>query len=127
MKSKLNKYLKYLLSLFLVLAMIVNDGVLDSQSKSAAYYQSSIVSFGRELDWMNSRTYLLVSFVSRVKITFLIPLCYLEFKLLCGFQARLVFKIRLLLYQIISSFVKQAVFANEIFNSNNTYKGLYKA
>jgi hypothetical protein len=110
-----------------VLALIANDGVLDAQSKSAAYYQSSVVSLGPELDFRNSQVYLFGAFISRVKIAFLIPLHYLDFKQVCGFRIRLVLKLRLLLHQIISSFTKQAVFVNEIFNSKNTYRSLYRA
>ncbi|MEO7976946.1 hypothetical protein [Flavobacterium sp.] len=123
----MNKYLKCLLSLFLVFALIANDGTLDSQAKSADYYQSSYVILRRELDFKNSRVYVLGQFTSRVQTTFSIPLLSLGISVICGFQIRLILKLRTLLYQHINSFIRQSVFVNELLTSNNLYKSLYKA
>ncbi|MDX6180700.1 hypothetical protein SGQ44_00945 [Flavobacterium sp. Fl-77] len=123
----MNKYLKYLLSLFLAFVLIANDGTLDSQTKSAEYYQSSFVILRRELDLTNSRLYVLNRFVSLIKIAFLIPVHYLELKQVYSFQIRILIKLRMLIYQNINSFIRQSVFMNEIITSNNFYKSLYSA
>jgi hypothetical protein len=123
----LNKYLKYLLSLFLVFTLIANEGTLDSQAKSADYYHSSFVILKRELDFKNSRLYVLGQFISRVQASFSIPLPSLELSVVCGFQIRVLLKLRRLLYQYINSFIKQSVFVNELLTSNNLYKSLYSA
>ncbi|PXY40234.1 hypothetical protein DMB65_14320 [Flavobacterium cheongpyeongense] len=123
----MNKYLKYLISLFLAFVLIANDGTLDSQAKSADYYQSSYVILKRELDFKNSRLYVLGRFISRVQASFSIPLPSLEFSDVCSFQIRILLKLRTLLYQHINSFIKQSVFLNELLTSNNLYKSLYSA
>lgn len=123
----MNKYLKYLLSLILVFAMIANDGVLDFQSKSADYYQSSFVITKRELDFKAFRLYTYNPFTSRVKTLFSIVLNYLNDKDALNFQINVVFKFRKVLHQKISSFIKQSVFVNEIITSNNFKTGLYGA
>lgn len=123
----MNKYLKYFLSLILVFAMIANDGVLDSQSKSADYYQSSFVITKRELDFKAFRLYKYNSFTSRVKRLFSIVLNYLNDEDVLNFQINMVFKFRKVLHQKISSFIKQSVFVNEIITSNNFKTGLYRA
>lgn len=122
----MNKYLKYL-SLILVFAMIANDGVLDFQSKSADYYQSSFVITKRELDFKAFRLYKYNSFASRVKRLFSIVLNYLNDEDVLNFQINMVFKFRKVLHQKISSFIKQSVFVNEIITSNNFKTGLYRA
>jgi len=113
----LNKYLKYLLSLFLAFTLIVNDGILASQAKSADYYQSSFVILKRELDFKSSRLYVLGQFISRVQTSFSIPLPSLEFSAVCSFQIRVLLKLRTLLFQHINSFIKKSFFVNEIITS----------
>jgi len=123
----LNKYLKYLLSLFLVFTLIANDVTLDSQAKSADYYQSSFVILKHELDFKDSRLYVLGQLISSVQTSFSIPLILLEISVVCSFQIRVLIKLRTLLYQHINSFIKQSVFVNELLTSNNLYKSLYSA
>jgi len=122
----MNKYVKYLLSLFLVFTLIANEGALDSQAKSADYYQSSFVILKRELDFKNSRLYVF-GLISRVQTSFSIPVLLLEFSAVYSFQIRVLLKLRTLLYQHINSFIKQSVFVNELLTSNNLYKSLYSA
>lgn len=121
----MNKYLKYLISLFLAFVVIVSDGTLVSQSKSADYYQSSYVILKTELDFKNSRLYTFSQFVSRIKSSFLIPVKFLEFAVVFSLQIQVFQKIRALLHQKINSFIKQSVFVNEIITSNNYRKSLY--
>jgi hypothetical protein len=121
----LNKYLKYLLSLFLVFTLIANDGTLDSQAKSADYYESSFVILKKELDFNDSGIYVLGRFISRIKTSFSIPVLSLGISAVCSFQIRVLLKLRTLLYQKINSFIKQSVFVNELLTSNNLYKSLY--
>jgi len=105
----------------------VNDGALDSQAKSADYYQSSFVILKRELDFKDSRLYVLGQFISRVQTSFSIPVLSLGFSVVCSFQISILLKLRTLLYQNINSFIKQSVFVNELVTSNNLYKSLYSA
>jgi hypothetical protein len=107
--------------------VIASDGALVSQSKSADYYQSSYVTLGRQLDLKSSHLYVFSQFVFRLKITFSIPVHYLEFKEVCNFQIRIIQKSQKLLHQKINSFIRQAVFINEITTSSNLYKSLYSA
>ena len=123
----MNKTLKYLILLFLAFAMIASDCTLDSQSKSADYYQSSFVISRRELDLKKSRSYVFNQFVSRIKITFLIPVNYLGFKQIRSFQIQIIQKLQNLLHQEINSFIRQAVFVNQTITCSNLYKSLYSA
>ena len=107
--------------------MIASDGTLVSQSKSADYYQSSFVISRRELDSKKSRLYSFNQFVSRIKIAFSIPVNYLGFKQVCSFQIQIIQKSQNLLHQNINSFIRQAVFVNEITTSSSLYKSLYRA
>jgi hypothetical protein len=107
--------------------VIASDGTLVSQSKSADYYQSSFVIARCELDFKKSRLYVFNQFVSRIKIAFLIPVNYLEFKQVRTFQIQIIQKIQTLLHQNINSFIRQAIFLNELITSNNLYKSLYTA
>jgi len=90
----LNKYVKYLLSLFLVFTLIANEGALDSQVKSADYYQSSFIILRRELDFKNSLSYILGQSISRVQTSFSIPLLSLEISAVCSFQIWVLLKLR---------------------------------
>lgn len=121
----MNKYLKYIISLFLAFVVIASDGTLVSQSKSADYYQSSYVILKTELDFKNSRLYTFSQFVSRIKSSFLIPVKFLEFAVVFSLQIQVFQKTRALLYQRINSLIKQSVFVNEIITSNNYRKSLY--
>lgn len=123
----MNKYLKYLLSLFLVFAMIANDTALDSHSKSTDYYQSSYLITRRELDFIAFRLYKFNQLRSREKTIFSIVLNYLNVEDVFSFQINIVFKLRKVLHQKINSFINQSVFVNEIITSNNFYKSLYTA
>ena len=107
--------------------MIANDGISVSPSKSAEYYQSSFVILRQELDFRKSRLYVFNQVFYQVKIAFLIPINYLEFKKVCSFQVQVVLKLRTLIHQNINSFIRQAVFVNETITSNNIYKSLYSA
>lgn len=123
----MNKYLKYLLSLFLVFALIANDCTLDSKTKSADYYQSSFVILRRELDFSSSRLYKFAQSASLSKTIFSIVLNYLHNKDVFSLQIRVVQNLQTLLFQKISSFIKQSVFVNETINSGNFKTSLYMA
>lgn len=107
--------------------MIASDGVLDSQSKSADYYQSSFVVLRSELDFANSWFYIFKSLKSAKKTSFLIPVIYLQLKSIFSFQIQIVLRFQKLLYQNLISFINQSVFVNEVINSKHLYKSLYSA
>lgn len=107
--------------------MIVSDCTLDSQSKSADYYQSSFVILRRELDFKNSGFFLFNKLRTFEKVGFSIPLIFLQFKVACHVQIRVLLQLQKLLHQNINSFVKQSVFVNEVITSNNCRKSLYIA
>ena len=107
--------------------MIASDGTLDSQPKSADYYQSSFVVLKNELDFANSRFYIFKSLQSAIKTSFLIPVIYLQLKSVFSFQIKIVLQFHKLLYQNLTSFINQSVFVNEVINSKHLYKSLYSA
>lgn len=121
----MNKYLTYLISLFLAFVVIANDGTLDSYSKSASYYQSAFITIRTELDFKNSRSYFFNAVILGLKTVFLVPLIYLQLKTVFSFQVQVFLKLQTLLYQNLTSFIKQSVFVNEAITSNNYRKSLY--
>ena len=123
----MNKYLKYLISLFLVFALIANDGTLDFQAKSADYYQSSFVILKRELDYKDYRLYILRRFISRELTSFSIPLFFITFSAVFNLKIKILLQLQKFLYQNINSFLRQSVFVNEMITSNNLHKSLYSA
>ncbi|MFH6993248.1 hypothetical protein [Flavobacterium sp. FlaQc-48] len=123
----MNKYLKYLLSLFLAFSLIVNDCTVDFQSKSADYYQSSYVILRREFDFSDSRFYIFKQLKSLVKTSFLIPVVYLQSKVIFSFQIQVLVNLQKLLYQDLASFIRGSVFVKQVINSSNFKTSLYIA
>ena len=107
--------------------MIAGDFTLDSQSKSAAYYQSSFVVLRRELNLKSSFFYKFGEVASFSKTRFSIVLSFLKIENIFTFQVKKLLKQQDLLYQKLTSFINQSVFVNEIITSNNFYKSLYSA
>ncbi|OXA86777.1 hypothetical protein [Flavobacterium hercynium] len=122
----MNKYLKYLLSLFLAFALIANDGTIDSR-KTADYYQSYSVVVRKEADLEKFRLYLFNVTRSAVKTVLSIPIFYLSLKRITDFQTNILVKKQILLHQNLVSFIKQAVFVNEIRNTQDLHSSLYIA
>jgi hypothetical protein len=120
-------YLKYLISLFLAFAVISGDGVLNSQSNSVEYYESSRIVLNRELDFKNYRLYKLGFSKSIEKASFSIFIIYKSVKEVLTLQIKVLFTLCEILNQKIYSFIKQAVFVNEITHSSNFKTSLYTA
>ncbi|KUJ60613.1 hypothetical protein AR687_16410 [Flavobacteriaceae bacterium CRH] len=106
--------------------MIANDCTIDFQSKSADYYQSSYLITRRELNFGAFRLYKFNQ-SSLSKTIFSIVLNYIDNKDVFSFQIRLVQNLQTLLFQNLSSFIKQSVFVNETINSSNFKTSLYTA
>jgi hypothetical protein len=121
------KYSKYLISLFLVFSLMVNDCTIDSRSNSVDYYQYSNVILSRELNYRDSKLYVFNESSSSKVTSFLILLAYLSFKDVYSLQIRVLLKLRTLLYQKVRSFVAQHLFINEMIASKNFCKSLYIA
>lgn len=107
--------------------MIAGDGALNFQSKSADYYQSSRVIINRELDFKNSRVYQFGFSRSLEKASFSFFILYKSVKEVLSFQTQIILKNHKNLHQKINSFIKQAVFVNEVITSGNFKKSLYTA
>ncbi|PBI92470.1 hypothetical protein BSF41_09540 [Flavobacterium sp. ACN2] len=123
----MKKHIKYLIALFLTFVVIAGDGTLNSQSKSAEYYESSFVVLKRELNFKSSRFYKFGQAVSWNEIRFSIVLNFLKTKNVFTFQIKKLLKLQNLLYQNLTSFIKQCVFINEIITSKDFGKSLYSA
>jgi len=123
---KLNKHLKYLITLFLAFVVIAGDGTLYAQTKSAEYYQSSFVVLRRELNLKSSRLYKFgqVDFCNKTR--FSIVLDFLKIENVLTFQIKKLQKLQDLLHQKLISFINQSVFIYEIIISKH-FKSLYSA
>ncbi|MCI9844267.1 hypothetical protein [Flavobacterium pectinovorum] len=123
----MKKHLKYLISLFLALAVIVGDGALYSKSNTPEYYQSSYVTSGKEIDLKNIRLYVFNRLKSFGKTSFPILLSCLQFKEVFSLQTNILLRVCNNLHQDIVSFIKQSVFINERLTSADFKKSLYIA
>lgn len=117
----MKKHLKYLIYLFLAFVVIAGDGALEFQSKSADYYQSSLINESRELNLKDSGLYVFNQVKSQGKTFFLIPLKCVEFSVVFSLQVAIVLAEHQFLYQGISSFITQSIFINEIITFNIPY------
>ena len=123
----MKKNIKYLLALFLVFGLVVNDCTLYSQSNSADYYQFSNVILITELDKKDCELYIFHQVNSSKKTSFSILFSYLKFKDFYSLQVKALLKTQTLLYQEVSSIMSQNIFENELITSKNSYKNLYIA
>lgn len=120
----MTKHLKYLITLFLAFVLIAGDGTLYSQSKSAAYYESSFVFLRRELSLNSSRIYQFGQVTSRAKSGFSFVLIFLSVENVFSFQNKTTFRLQKQLHQNLISFITQSVFVNEIITSGNFRESL---
>jgi len=121
----LTKYLKYLFSLFLAFGLMVNDGILDSQSNAAPYDQVS--HFTIRKDFKNSRSYLFNQRNSSEKTSSPIPFTQFQFQDVYSLQIKVLLKLRIVLYQGISAIKAQQAFMSKIITSSHPYSSLYIA
>jgi hypothetical protein len=125
------KYSKYLISLFLVFSLTVNDCTTDSRSNSRSnsvdYYQYSNIILSRELNYTDSKLYVFNQFNSSKNASFPFLLTYVNFKDVYSLEIQVLLKLRTLLYQKVSSFVAQHIFVNEMIASKNSCNSLYIA
>ena len=106
---------------------MANDGVLDSQSHPADYYQFSHVILRRELNSKGSKLYVFHQVNSAEKTAFLFQLAYFQFQDSYSLKIPVLLKLQALLYQKVSLFTIQHIFINEMITSRNSYKNLYTA
>jgi len=107
--------------------VIAGDGTLYSQSKSADYYQSSLVVSRKERELKSARLYKFGQVVSWNEISFSIVLNFIKTENVFTFQIEKLLKLQNLLYQKLTSFINQSVFVNEIITSKHFGKSLYNA
>ncbi|HEX8016234.1 MAG TPA: hypothetical protein VF465_13450 [Flavobacterium sp.] len=123
----MKNHLKYLISLFLALAVMTGDSILCSQSNAPDYYQYSYVTSGKEIDLKNIRLYVFNRATSFGKTLFPILLSRLEFKEVFSLQAKVLLQVCNNLHQNIISFIRHSVFINEHSISIDFRKSLYNA
>lgn len=123
----MKKNIKYVIALFLVFGLVVNDCTLYSQSNSAHYYQFSNVFLRTELNKKSSTLYVYNQADSPEKTCFSIPLSYLKLKDSHTFQDNVVLKNQTAVFRSFCSKMLQNIFVNEMITSTNSYKNLYIA
>lgn len=106
---------------------MVNDGVLNSQSNSAEYYQVSYVKTRNEFSQKDSKSYQFKQKPSSEKIVTSILFTHLKFKDLYTLQTQVLLKLRIVLYQNISIVKAQHTFLSKIITSSNNFSNLYIA
>lgn len=123
----MKNHLKYLISLFLALAVMTGDGILCFQSNTPEYYQYSYLDSGKEIDLKNIRLYVFNRVKSFGKTLFPILLTCLEFKEVFSFHTKVLLQVCQVIYQNIISFINQSAFINEQLTSADFRKSLYTA
>lgn len=123
----MKKHIKYLISLFLVFGLVVNDCILYSQSNSPDYYQFSNVILRTELNTKDSKLYIFNQVNSSKNTSFPILFSHLQFKDFFGLQVKVLLKTQTLLYQEVSLIMSYNIFINELITSKNSCKSLYIA
>ncbi len=123
----MTKYVKYLISLFLAFGLIVNDGIIHSQSNPAAYYQVSYVKNRNEFSHAPCKLYQFHQINSSERIASPTLFAHLKLQDVYNLRTRVLLKLRIALYQNISATKKQLVFLSEIITSSNHYSNLYIA
>jgi hypothetical protein len=93
---------------------MVNDGILDSQSNSAEYYQVSYVKNRNEFSQKNFKLY---QIHSSEKTASLILFACLKLQDVYTLQTRVLLKLRIALYQNISILKAQHTFLSKIITS----------
>lgn len=106
---------------------MANDGVLDSQSNSADYYQFSNATVGRQPRYSRSKLYVFNQTNASEKTAFPILITYLQFAAIYSLQINVLVKLRAQFYQKVSSFIMQRLFLNEMITSRNSLNSLYIA
>jgi hypothetical protein len=100
---------------------MVNDGILDSQSNSAEYYQVSYVKTRNEFSHKDSKTYQFHQKLSSEKIVSPILFRHLKFRDTYTLQTRVLLKLRIVMYQNISIINTQYTFLSKIITSSNHF------
>lgn len=123
----MNKYLKYLITLFLAFGLMVSDGIIHFQSNSVLYYQVSYVKTRNEFSHESAKLYRLHQINSSEKTTSPILFSHLKFQDFYSLQTRVLLKLRVALYQNISATKALHIFLSQIISSSNHYPNLYIA
>ncbi len=123
----MTKYIKYLISLFLVFGLMVNDGILDSKSNSAEYYQVSYVKTTNKFGYKYFKLHQFHQIPLSKKIVFPIVFEHLKFHDFYNLQTRILLKLRIILFQNICIIKAQHTFLSKIITSSNHFSNLYIA
>lgn len=123
----MTKYIKYLISFFLILGLTVNECSIYLQINSANYHQVSFVNTKSEFNHKQPGLYIyscqtLVDRGLPNNITI-----YQNLKNAYDAQIQIILRLRIELSQKISSISAQSIFLSKIITSSNHYSGLYTA
>lgn len=122
----MTKSLKYLISLFLAFGLMVNDGTILSQSNSAEYYQVSYIKTRNEFS-QTAKLYRFQQINSSERIASPTLFAYQKIQDVYSIQTRILLKLQIALYKIISAMKAQHTFLSKIITSRNHYSNLYIA
>lgn len=106
---------------------MTNDGMIDSQSNSAEYYQVSYVKTRNEFSHASSKLYRFNQINASKRIALPILFAHQKLKDVYCIQTRILLKLQLGLYQNMSALKALHVFLRKIITSSNHYSNLYIA
>lgn len=123
----MTKYIKYLISFFLIFGLTVNECSIYPQINSTNYHQVSFVNTRSGFSYKESEFYIYFdqTFADSVPANDL-P-AYRNLKIAFGAQVQIILKLRIELTQKISSISAQRIFLSKIITSGNHYSSLYIA
>lgn len=105
---------------------MVNDGTILSQSNSAEYYQVSYIKTRNEFS-QTAKLYRFQQINSSERIASPTLFAYQKIQDVYSIQTRILLKLQIALYKIISAMKAQHTFLSKIITSRNHYSNLYIA
>lgn len=121
------KYLKYLLSLLLIFGLTVNECSTYSGISSSKYIQVSYIDSRKEFRHKRSELFVYTGKVLSESIFSILLITYHNLRKAYSNKTLIILKLRIGLYQKITSIIAHVVFLKKINTSNNQYSSLYIA
>lgn len=121
------KYLKYLISFLLIFGLTVNECSTYSGIASSNYIQVSNINSREEFRHKHSRLFVYTGNVLFENVFSIVLNTYQNLKKSYSTKSLIILKLRVQLYETITSIIAQRTFLKKINTSNNQYSGLYIA
>ncbi len=121
------KYLKYLISLFLIFGLTVNQCATYSRTTSSNYIQVSNINSREEFRQKHSKLFTYTGNLPFENVFLIVLNTYQNLRKSYSAKSQIILKLRVELYKTITSIIAQRTFLKQTNTSNNQYSSLYIA